>query len=423
MGRLTEVVGSAKLTLLRMALAWTPALDHAVVTGFPDDEGNSVETVRAAARRLPVYWLTSDSAESLWWLISDGEARYRVRCLRKDSVGAHLAYITARYVFFTHGLYGSPPPPPHKIFVNLWHGDGPKRSKRFANVRSTYAVAGTRLWGAQRPVYFGVSEDGVLVTGNPRVDQFARPPGDETMRRLGLDPRKPLVLWMPTYRRTEYRGRRLGAVRNWADAEELSRTGSVRDLAGQVAEVARRLGVTVAVKPHPLDADGYAALGMPVVSGDDLRREEVTLYQLMGRSSGLLTDYSSVWTDYLAVDRPIGFYCPDLDDYQASRGLNVEDYDKLIPGPLLESVTDFEDFLRNCIEESAPSRELRSYSRALVGAETRLGASDRLLDALDIPVASPCSTAGSSWLRLASLLRRRGRRVVALSRLHRGGRS
>jgi hypothetical protein len=205
---------------------------------------------------------------------------------------------------------------------------------------------------------------------------------------------------MPTYRRTQYRGRRLAAVRNWTDAADLSEIGSVQELASQVAQVADRLGVTVAIKPHPLDADGYAVLGMPVVSGEDLRREEVTLYQLMGRSHGLLTDYSSVWTDYLAMDKPIGFYCPDLDDYQANRGLNVESYEELLPGPLLESVSDFEDFLRDCISESKQSRDRRAYSRELVGAETRLGASDRLLDALAIAVTTPSPTSDQSPRRL-----------------------
>jgi hypothetical protein len=38
------------------------------------------------------------------------------------------------------------------------------------------------------------------------------------MRALGLDPHQRLVLWMPTTRQTEYPGRRLASVRNWADA-------------------------------------------------------------------------------------------------------------------------------------------------------------------------------------------------------------
>lgn len=377
----------AKLALLRVLLRVTPALHHAVVTGSPDDEGNSVEVVRALACRLPVYWLTSDSPDSVDWLISNADMRFPVRRLRKDSMRAHLAYITARYVFFTHGLYGSPEPPRHKTFVNLWHGDGPKRSKRFAYIRSTFAVAGTRLWGEQRPVYFGVAEEGVLVTGNPRVDQFARPPGDETMRELGLDPQERLVLWMPTYRQTEYRGRRMAAVRNWADAHELSQSDSVRQLFEQVGQAAHRLGVTVAVKPHPLDADRYAALGLPVINGDDLGRVHTTVYQLLGRSHGLITDYSSVWTDYLAMDRPLGFYCPDIEEYEAVRGLNVEGYRDLIPGPLLQSISDFERFLHECLHESPESRDRRARSIELVGAEIRLGASDRLLEALAIALA------------------------------------
>jgi CDP-glycerol glycerophosphotransferase (TagB/SpsB family) len=355
-----------------------------VVAGFPDEEGNSVETVRALARRLPVHWLINSSPESVEWLLSGAERRDRIRLVPKDSKRAFLAYATARYVFFTHGLYGSPPAPRRRTFVNLWHGDGPKMSKRFANVRSTYTVAGTRLWGDQRPVYFGVAPTGVLVTGNPRIDQFARPVRDDQLHALGLDPAKPFILWMPTYRRTEYRGRRLAKVRNWADAADLSDSERVRHLIGEVSESASRLGVTVVVKPHPLDADDYGATDLLVIDGDVLNRAEVTVYQLLGRSHGLITDYSSVWTDYLAVDRPIGFYCPDLEQYEAARGLNVDGYRDLIPGPLLDSPADFEQFLCECLEESAASRSKRAQAAQRIGAVTRLGASDRLLDAVGI---------------------------------------
>ncbi len=379
-----ELRTRAELLLLRLALSVLPARRHAVVAGFPDEEGNSVETVRALARRLPVYWLINSSPASVEWLLSGTEGRERIRLVPKDSKRAFLAYATARYVFFTHGLYGSPPAPRRRTFVNLWHGDGPKMSKRFANVRSTFAVAGTRMWGEQRPVYFGVAASGVLVTGNPRIDQFARPVSDEQLEALGLDPAKPFILWMPTYRRTEYRGRRLARVRNWADAADLSDSERVRHLIGEVADSARRLGVTVVVKPHPLDADNYGATDLLVIDGDVLQSAQVTVYQLLGRSHGLITDYSSVWTDYLAVDRPIGFYCPDLEQYEAARGLNVDGYRDLIPGPLLDSPADFERFLGECLEESAESRKTRAQGVERVGAETRLGASDRLLDAVGI---------------------------------------
>ncbi len=135
----------------------------------------------------------------------------------------------------------------------------------------------------------------------------------------------------------------------------------------------------MAVKPHPLDADRYAAMGLPVISNEDLDRVHTTVYQLLGRSHGLITDYSSVWTDYLAMDRPVGFHCPDIEEYETTRGLNVEGYGDLLPGPLLESISDFESFLHECLRESPGSRRLRARSIELVGAEIRPGASDRLL--------------------------------------------
>lgn len=375
---------AAKLTAARLLLRWLPARSHAVVSGFPDDEGNAVEMVRALSRRVPVYWLLSGPPDDVQWLLPTDDGGFPVTVLRKDSIPAYLRYLTARWVFFTHGLYGSPAPPRHKIFVNMWHGDGPKRSKRFADVRSTYAVAGTETWGRQRPIYFGVDPAGVLVTGHPRVDQLGRPSDDDALRRLGLDPARPLVLWMPTYRRTEYRGRRLAEVRNWEDAPELSATDAVQDLVAEVGKAAGEMGVTVAIKPHPLDGDRYAALDLPVITSEDLARERVTLYQLLGRTAGLITDYSSVWTDYLVLDRPIGFYCPDLAEYVANRGLNVDNYEDLVPGPFLSTVDDFERFLRCCLEESDGSRDRRRRGRELIGAETRLGASDRLVERLGI---------------------------------------
>jgi CDP-glycerol glycerophosphotransferase (TagB/SpsB family) len=271
-------------------------------------------------------------------------------------------------VFFTHGLFGSPPPPRHKTFVNVWHGDGPKRRKGFAEVGATYIVAGTRLWGDLRTEHFGMPPDRVLVTGYPRVDQMHRPAAPEALRALGFDPDRPLVLLMPTYRTTDAPNQRVGEVLNWSDGSELSRSEESRELFAQAARAADERGLTLAVKPHPLDADRFEGTGIRRLDNADLGRARVTLYQLLGSTAGLITDYSSVWPDYLTVDRPIGFYCPDLDVFEADRGLNVDGYRDLIPGPMLATAADFEAFLDQCRSESDESRALRRERGAAVPA-------------------------------------------------------
>jgi CDP-glycerol glycerophosphotransferase len=356
-----------------------PARDHAVVAGWPDDEGNSVEVVRALPGQIAgrVYWLVDAEPDALGWLLDGAEGRQRVRLLRKRSLTGFLTYATARLVFFTHGLYGSPSPPKRKTFVNLWHGDGPKRTdnpRGSPRIPSSYVASGTALWGRYKADFFGVPRDRLLVTGNPRIDQFARPLTDDQLEALGLPAGLPPVLWLPTYR-----GARGPADQVWEDSRALSSSSDLHDMWRAAVVEARRVGVALAVKPHPLDADDFAAAGMQVILNDDLRRVRGSFYQLVARAAGIITDYSSVWTDFLALDRPIGFYCPDLEEYITMRGLNVSNLSQLLPGPLLERPDDVARFLASCVVEPAESACLRAESVRRIGAQTRLGATARLL--------------------------------------------
>ncbi len=369
----------AKLRALGWLLAVAPARPYAVVSGSPDIEGNSVELVRALASRMPVRWLVADPPEELRWLLDGAPGADRVRMVPKGSRAAFLSYLGARYVFFTHGLYGSPQPPRRKVFVNLWHGDGPKRRRGFAHIRSTVVVGGTELWGRRRGDTFGVGRDHALVTGNPRIDQLHRPCDEATLAALGVSPGQRLVLWLPTYRRTHYRGRRVGHVRNWSDGDELSASEQVSELLREVVGCARERGVTLAVKPHPLDGDRFGGTGMALLTDADLLEHRTTLYSLLGSTVGLITDYSSVWTDYLALDRPIGYYVPDLAEYDADRGLNVVDYSSVMAGPRLATIADFKAFIRDCLDEPDEPRAHRRRVAERIGAETRPGAAERLL--------------------------------------------
>jgi CDP-glycerol glycerophosphotransferase (TagB/SpsB family) len=141
-----------------------------------------------------------------------------------------------------------------------------------------------------------------------------------------------------------------------------------------------RLGATIVVKPHALDRDTFSALGMRVISNDDLRRVHGSLYQLLARASGLITDYSSAWTDFLVLDRPVCFYCPDLQEYTRTRGLNVPSLLPLLPGPFFERPDELATFLEASLEKPERLAQLRHDSVRRVGAETRLGATNRLLE-------------------------------------------
>ena len=115
-----------------------------------------------------------------------------------------------------------------------------------------------------------------------------------------------------------------------------------------------------------------------------LMAADVLLYRLLGRAAALVTDYSSVWTDFLVLDRPIGFALNDLEDYAGGRGLNVDNLDELLPGPQLLTPEQCAAFVPDAVKDVPALSELRARAVQRVGlAPVDGSATDRLLEELD----------------------------------------
>jgi CDP-glycerol glycerophosphotransferase len=368
-------------TICGPLLRYLPARRHAVVYGWPDDEGNAVETVRALGRRYrgTVYWLLRDLAyRGPYYAAQELSDAHRVVRVRKRSLRAYLLSLTAETTFYTHGLFNAVDPPDNRLVVNLWHGDGPKLAKDTHLFRSTVVVAGTALWGAQRMERFGVSRENVAVVGNPRVDQLTVGSRSEVLSRLGLDLDRRTILWLPTFR--------TGSAdygRTWSDADNLSGGAGVAELVESLSRAADEHSMQLVVKPHPLDADVYAVFDIDVLPHERLLEAGVPFYALLGAADAIISDVSSVWVDFLTLDRPIGFYIPDLEALQSDRGFNVEDVASLLPGPRIESALDAVRFVGDVATRPHEIRPSGYPGCARIGIVTGGRVADRLLDWLD----------------------------------------
>jgi hypothetical protein len=331
---LTMVLGVLR-TSLRFLSRLVPRSHSIVVAAYPETEGNAVEVARALVARYPgrVVWLREGgpAPADVVGLAAEG-----MTLVRKASLAGLWAYLRAEAVFFTHGLYGSPRPTAGKPVINLWHGDGPKDVRPTKSVgafiASTYLVGSTRLFTGHQAAAFEIPDDRVLLSGNPRTDQFWQPLDRERLGALGIT--GDFVVWMPTFRRP----RAVGAVRVPTDdadrpADEIPSDTTTTDTSGiseltVLVDELRRRGLQLVVKPHPMDADRRQSDDMVTVDEDALVAADVSLYGLLGASSGLVTDYSSAWVDYLLLDRPMAFLVPDRSHYDRA----------LLPGDVLDWV-------------------------------------------------------------------------------------
>ena len=98
------------------------------------------------------------------------------------------------------------------------------------------------------------------------------------------------------------------------------------------------------VKKHPL----LIFQNIDFVPKDYERIIEVTdidHYILLAGADLLITDFSSSYFDYLMLNRPIIFYCPDAEEYLSKHGLYIKFPDE-VPGEYCETCDDLIEILK-----------------------------------------------------------------------------
>lgn len=301
----------------------------------------------------------------LAWLVDDPEhlpatAPVGPRYLKVESVRGWWAYLRSSTVLHTHGTYSLIKPAASKTVVNLWHGMPIKHLGSGGQTwewQTDATIITAPVHAPNLAAVWNLDDSQVWVTGLPRNDvlvRASRRPRPQQLVDLADDRR--LVVWLPTYR-TSAVGR---------DQVDGTDAGNDFQFAGidpsTIDELAGELGVHVIVKPHPM-APRPKVTDLEHVSvwtEADVADAGLTLYELLGHADALVTDYSSVWIDFLLAERSIIFAVSDLAEYRANRGYYFEPLEDYLPGPI---VTDLDE-LKGALAEVAAGRAVGVKSRS-----------------------------------------------------------
>ena len=101
-------------------------------------------------------------------------------------------------------------------------------------------------------------------------------------------------------------------------------------------DLCKSLNLLLAFKLHPNTAQKELN-PFKGLSNIQLIDNNQDVYPLLKFTSGLITDYSSIYNDYSALHKPILFYSPDLEEYNKNSRGTYFDYKEITFEKSIES--------------------------------------------------------------------------------------
>lgn len=214
-------------------------------------------------------------------------------------------------------------------YVQLWHGTGFKNillhnnhetnkgvksifSRSFmlkAFLKKTILITATSQMEKVRRQKAFQSEN-VIITGSPRNDYFNQKSFDRGSQKI--------ILYAPTFRK-------------YASELELFNEEEWHSL----NELMKRQNSIFIIKKHPADKSLKVPNGYSNIRDVTKKVEDIEV--LLGKADVLITDYSSISTDYVLTNRPIVFYTYDSERYLTTDRTMYYDLNEILPGPFAQS--------------------------------------------------------------------------------------
>ena len=211
---------------------------------------------------------------------------------------------------------------------------------------------------------FSLPTDRIAVTGYPRNDiliNHTKELDNHIKKKLGIKKDYEVLLYAPTFRDYKYK-------------PPLTET-FLKKLEKYLLEEKK----IFLYKPHPFTENVDLSQYKNIIAIE----RNVDILDLLIIADVLITDYSSVFYDYLLTMRPIIFFAEDLERYTNVRDFYY-DYESFIPGPLVRSGDELINILKNSAKWDSKLREKRKKIRDKFNKYHDGRATERIINLLQL---------------------------------------
>lgn len=249
----------------------------------------------------------------------------------------------AKYIINNSTFPGYATKKDEQIYINTWHGiplktlgyDLPDANLAVANTMRNFLSADYLISpnSFHSDIYLkaykldGLYEGKIIEEGQPRSDMIFHADRDEVVDQLkkegvAIDPNKKIIMYAPTWKGSNFGKPELGL-------------NAYFEFLDQVKKSIDTEKYQVFVKPHQ---QVYQFIKDDPSLSSEFIPATIDTNSLLSIVDILVSDYSSIYFDFLNTGRPILFYIPDLEMYKDYRGVYFPLEE--LPGPTTKELED-----------------------------------------------------------------------------------
>ncbi len=281
---------------------------------------------------------------------------------------------TSRWLISTHYELGRFKAFKHQYYINLWHGPMVKKvgnmwsadeGRKIAGVadRADVIACPSEFYRGIMALCFNIPFWKVTITGSPRNDWLHDSVrANRTLRQVLSNNFSKTILYCPTYR--NYKNEK--SMRSYSQEKENLMIDSswsydkfkMKYLTPEFKNFLEDNNLLFVVKLHPFeeaqltDKELSGSGRIKYLTGNMLDKKKIDLYEILAGFDLLITDYSSIYIDYLITQKPVIFMIDDLDEYNSKRGFVLDMYEELTPGPKVYSSPDLIKEIILCLSDN-----------------------------------------------------------------------
>lgn len=300
-------------------------------------------------------------------------------------------YIKTTDVFFTTqgNLDGNKTD--KSLYIELWHGVGPKAIgylcknpshediKGYNNIRKIvdYLIVPSDFWKVVATAKFHIEASRIKSLGMPVFDYFINSNGKENLEKLldiDIKKYKKIIFYMPTYKKGF----------NHIDIDKINTKNIFNFEKYSENRLNKYLEVNdylLCVKRHPGEETTFTVCetnNIKNITEEKLQLCNITVNEIINSCDLMITDYSSIGTEFVFLDKPVLYAINDIEEYKEKRGVVFSNFDFWSVGPKCTNLRELLDEIEKIFSNDAYFKKEKEYAKKLWFDDLKDGGCDKI---------------------------------------------